>query len=38
MESGIEKAPFWIAWRTGGSIRLRSKESVPAGEIASAVR
>lgn len=37
-ESGIEKAPFWIAWRTGGSIRLRSKESVPAGEIASAVR
>ena len=22
-DSGIEKAPYWIAWRTGGKIRLR---------------
>jgi hypothetical protein len=37
-ESGIEKAPFWIAWRTGGDIRLRSPEPVSAAEIASAIR
>lgn len=36
-ESGIEKAPYWIAWRTGGSIRLRSREPVSAAEIASAI-
>jgi hypothetical protein len=37
-ESGIESAPFWIAWRTGGNIRLRSKERVSAAEIVSAIR
>lgn len=37
-ESGIESAPFWIAWRTGGNIRLRSKEPVSASEVASALR
>ena len=37
-ESGIEKAPYWIAWRTGGNIRLRSREPLSADEIASAVR
>ncbi len=37
-ESGIDKAPYWIAWRTGGNIRLRSSEPVTAGEIASAIR
>lgn len=37
-ESGIEKAPYWLAWRTGGNIRLRSREPVPAAEIASAIR
>lgn len=37
-ESGIEKAPYWIAWRTGGNIRLRSAEPVSAAEIASAIR
>jgi hypothetical protein len=37
-ESGIEKAPYWIAWRTGGNIRLRSKEPLSAAEIASAIR
>jgi hypothetical protein len=37
-ESGIEKAPYWIAWRTGGNIRLRSPEAVSAAEIASAIR
>jgi hypothetical protein len=37
-ESGIVKAPYWIAWRTGGNIRLRSDEPVSATEIASAIR
>src|SRR5512140_26025 len=37
-ESGIEKAPYWIAWRTGGTIRARSQESLTAAEIASAIR
>lgn len=37
-ESGIERAPYWIAWRTGGNIRLRSEEPVSAAEIASAIR
>jgi hypothetical protein len=37
-DSGIEKAPYWIAWRTGGNVRLRSEEPVPAGDVASAVR
>jgi hypothetical protein len=37
-ESGIERAPYWIAWRTGGNIRLRSREPVSAADIASAVR
>ena len=37
-ESGIEKAPYWIAWRTGGKIRLRSKEPVTAADIAAAIR
>jgi len=37
-ESGIERAPYWIAWRTGGNIRLRSHEPLSAAEIASAIR
>jgi hypothetical protein len=37
-ESGIEKAPHWIAWRTGGKIRLKSREPVSAAEIAAAIR
>jgi hypothetical protein len=37
-ESGIEKAPYWIAWRTGGKIRLRSREPVSAADIAAAIR
>jgi hypothetical protein len=37
-ESGIERAPYWIAWRTGGNVRLRSREPVSAGEIESAIR
>jgi hypothetical protein len=37
-ESGIEKAPYWIAWRTGGRIRLRSREPVSAARIADAIR
>jgi hypothetical protein len=37
-ESGIEKAPYWIAWRTGGRIRLRSQEPVSAADIAAAIR
>jgi hypothetical protein len=36
-ESGIE-APCWIAWRTGGTIRLRSREPVSAAELAAAIR
>ena len=37
-ESGIEKAPYWIAWRTGGKIRLRSQEPVTAADIVAAIR
>jgi hypothetical protein len=37
-ETGIEKAPYWIAWRTGGKIVLRSEEPVAAGDVASALR
>lgn len=37
-DSGIEKAPYWIAWRTGGNVRLRSQEPIGASEIASAIR
>ena len=37
-ESGIEKAPYWIAWRTGGKIRLRSQEPVSAADVAAAIR
>jgi hypothetical protein len=37
-DSGIEKAPYWIAWRTGGKVRLRSEEPVTAADITSAVR
>jgi hypothetical protein len=37
-ESGIENAPYWIAWRTGGNIRLRSREPLSAAQIASAIR
>jgi len=37
-DSGIDKAPYWIAWRTGGSVRLRSRETVSAAEVASAIR
>jgi hypothetical protein len=37
-DSGIEKAPFWIAWRTGGKVRLRRDEPVSAADLASAIR
>lgn len=37
-DTGIEKAPYWIVWRTGGKVRLRSDEPVSAGDIASALR
>jgi hypothetical protein len=37
-DSGIEKAPYWIAWRTGGKVRLRSDEPVTAADVASAIR
>jgi hypothetical protein len=37
-ESGIERAPYWIAWRTGGKVRLRSQEPVSAADIAAAIR
>jgi hypothetical protein len=37
-DSGIEKAPYWIAWRTGGKVRLRSDEPVSAAAVASAIR
>ncbi|MDL2718838.1 MAG: hypothetical protein PT977_13890 [Acidobacteriota bacterium] len=37
-ESGIEKAPYWIVWRTGGNVRLRSNEPISAGDVASAIR
>jgi hypothetical protein len=37
-DSGIEKAPYWIVWRTGGKVRLRSDEPVTAGDMASALR
>jgi len=37
-ESGIEKAPYWIAWRTGGKIRLRSRQPVSAADLAAAIR
>ncbi len=37
-ESGIEKPPYWIAWRTGGKIRLRSQEPVSAADIVAAIR
>jgi hypothetical protein len=36
--SGIDKAPYWIAWRTGGKVRLRSEEPVTADDVASAIR
>ena len=37
-DSGIEKAPCWIAWRTGGKVCLRSEEPVTAADVASAIR
>ena len=37
-DSGIEKAPYWIAWRTGGKVRLRSEEPVTAASVAGAIR
>jgi hypothetical protein len=37
-DSGIDKAPYWIAWRTGGKVRLRSDEPVTAADVASAIR
>jgi hypothetical protein len=37
-ESGIEKSPYWIAWRTGGKVRLRSHRPVSASDIAAAIR
>lgn len=37
-ETGIERAPYWIAWRTGGKVVLRSEEPVAAGDVASALR
>jgi hypothetical protein len=37
-DSGIEKAPYWIAWRTSGKVRLRSDEPVSAADVLSAIR
>ncbi|HTS03315.1 MAG TPA: hypothetical protein VMN04_12380 [Thermoanaerobaculia bacterium] len=37
-DSGIEKTPYWIAWRTGGKVRLRSTEPVTAADLISAIR
>lgn len=37
-DSGIERAPYWIVWRTGGRVRLRSEEPVSAGDVAAALR
>jgi len=37
-EAGIEKAPYWIAWRTGGKIRLRSLEPVSPSAVEDAIR
>lgn len=37
-DSGIGKAPYWIAWRTGGGVRLRSEEPVSASDVATALR
>jgi len=37
-ESGIDKAPCWLAWRTGGKIRLKSNEPVSAADFAAAIR
>jgi hypothetical protein len=37
-ETGIQKAPYWIAWRTAGKVRLRSEEPVTAADMASALR
>jgi hypothetical protein len=37
-DSGIQKAPYWIAWRTGGKVRLRSEEPVTAADLVSAIR
>ncbi len=35
--AGIDEAPYWIAWRTGGKIRLRSREPVTATDLAAAI-
>lgn len=37
-DSGIEKGPYWIAWRTGGKIRLRTGEAPSAADVANALR
>jgi hypothetical protein len=37
-DSGIEKAPYWIVWRTGGKVRLRAEEPPTAAEMAAALR
>lgn len=37
-EAAIVRAPYWIAWRTGGKIRLRSSEPVSAAAIEDAIR
>lgn len=37
-ETGIEKAPCWIVWRTGGNVRLRSEEPITAADVTSALR
>ena len=36
--TGIEKAPAWLVWRSGGSIRLRSSEPVTVADVAAALR
>lgn len=36
--SGIAQAPYWIAWRTGGNIRLRSTVPPTAADIVAALR
>lgn len=37
-DSGIEKGPYWIAWRTGGNVRLRTDEPPSAAKVADALR
>jgi hypothetical protein len=37
-ESGIEKPPYWIVWRTGGKVRRRSEGPLSAADVLAALR